>query len=83
VVNKVQIRSKIHDFWVEFQSIITAFGKKRTLQLGILRQKQIDSISKTIALLLAGNTRWGTQVSINNIIEVICIANNYSFIQSS
>jgi hypothetical protein len=52
-----KIPSKIYDFWLEFQSIITYFGHKATLQLGILRQKQIDSINKTIALIAAGNTR--------------------------
>jgi hypothetical protein len=55
--DKVQIASKIHDFWLEFQSIITHFGHKSTLQLGILRQKQLDSLKKTIALIAARNTR--------------------------
>jgi hypothetical protein len=66
VIQRVKITSEIHDFWLDFQSIITQFGKKKTLQLGILRQKQLDSIGKEIALLPAVKTRWGTQVSSRN-----------------
>jgi hypothetical protein len=64
-VDKVMIPSKIHNFWLEFQSIITYFGYKSTLQLGILRQKQISTLHKTIALITAGNTRWGIQVGLS------------------
>jgi hypothetical protein len=63
---KVQISSKLHDFWLDFQSIISYFGHKSTLQLGILRQKQMATLNKTIALITAGNTRWGTQVGLEN-----------------
>jgi hypothetical protein len=73
VIKGVKITSEIHDFWLDFQSIITQFGKKKTLQLGILRQKQLDSIGKEIALLPAVKTRWGTQVSF--LIQVIFTSN--------
>jgi hypothetical protein len=56
------IPSKIREFCKEYTSIISFFSGAPK-QLGYLRVKQ-KKVSKVVALLAAGNTRWGTQVSI-------------------
>lgn len=56
------IPSKIREFCKEYTSIISFFSGAPK-QLGYLRVKQ-KKVSKVVALIAAGNTRWGTQVSI-------------------
>jgi len=56
------IPSKIREFCKEYTSIISFFSGAPK-QLGYLRDKQ-KKVSKVVALVAAGNTRWGTQVSI-------------------